>query len=116
MPISWLLYTTHKTTQCVGFFAGTHKTKHNTDSPFLLRLRKKVSISALLFQKVCLDWKLFRIINRRASLNKNVLGGKKLEKLISGETSTRHSRVFMKCSLFLYVDLFGVFLELYLLP
>ena len=44
---------------------------------------KKVSIS-ILFEKVCLGWKLSPIINRRGGWNKNVLGRKKVEKLISG--------------------------------
>ena len=41
-----------------------YKTKHNTVGPFLLRDRKKVSIS-ILFEKVCLGWKLSPISNRR---------------------------------------------------
>ena len=45
-------------TQCVGFFTRTYKIKHNTDGPFLLRDRKKVSIS-ILFQEDCVGWKFF---------------------------------------------------------
>ena len=46
----------------------------------LLRDRKKVGKS-ILFQKVCLSWRLSIIINwRRVDWNKNVLGGKKSEK------------------------------------
>ena len=56
--------------------------------PFLLRDHKKVSIS-ILFQKVFLGWKLSPLINGgvggwAAVGIKNVLVGKKIEKLISG--------------------------------
>ena len=63
--ISWFLYTNlQKKLQCIGFFTRTYKTKHNTDGPFFLRDRKKVSIS-ILFQNVCLGWKRSSIINRQ---------------------------------------------------
>ena len=62
MAISWLLYTNLRNkTKCVGLFAQTYKTKNTTDRSFL-RDRKDVSIS-ILFQKVCLSWKLSPIIN-----------------------------------------------------
>ena len=57
--------------------ASLHElTKQNTTDKFLLRDRKKVSIS-ILFQKVCQSWKLCPIINTQGGWNKNVLGGKK---------------------------------------
>ena len=75
--------------QYVGFFILTYETKHNVldslhelknkhnkNTRFLLRNRKKVSIGTL-FQKVCLGSKLSPIINRRGrGWNKNVLGEK----------------------------------------
>ena len=51
-------------TQCVGFSKRPYKTNHNTDGPFLLQDRKKVSVS-MLFQKVCLGRKLSPIISRQ---------------------------------------------------
>ena len=77
------LYNLQSKTQCVGFFARTCKTKHTMDGSLLFRDRKNASISILL-QKVCLGWKISPIINRRGDWNKNVLGGKKSEKLICG--------------------------------
>ena len=74
---------------CVGFFARMYETKHNTNGPFLLRDRKKVSIGTL-FKKVCLDWKLSQRINRRGGWNKNVLGGKKMKNFLAGGASIRH--------------------------
>ena len=75
MAVSWLLYTNlQNKTQCVGFFAQTYKTKHTKEGSLLFQDRNKVNIG-ILFQKVC----------RRRVGNKNVLGGKKNEKLISGE-------------------------------
>ena len=47
---------------------------------FLLRYRKKVSIS-MFFQKASLGWEISPIINRRAVWNKNVLDGKKNRKI-----------------------------------
>ena len=65
MDISWLSYTDlQNKTLCIGFFTRTYKTKHNTEGPLFLGDREKVSISVL-FQKLCLGWKLSSIINRR---------------------------------------------------
>ena len=47
---------------CWLLYMNLHFTKHTTDGLFLLRDRK-VSI-CMLFQKVCLGWKLSPIINR----------------------------------------------------
>ena len=47
---------------CWLLYINLHFTKHTTDGLFLLRDRK-VSI-CMLFQKVCLGWKLSPIINR----------------------------------------------------
>ena len=58
---------------------------------FLLRYRKKVSIS-MFFQKASLGWEISPIINRRTVWNKNVLDGKKIGKLIRRGTSIKHLR------------------------
>ena len=64
MAISWFLYINlENKTQRVGFFAKTYKTKHTIDGSLLLQDRQKVSMSVL-FQNVCLGWKLSPIINR----------------------------------------------------
>ena len=77
---SRLLYTNLQSkTQCAGFFNRTYKTKPTTDGSFLLGDCKKVS-TRILFQKVCLSWKLSPITNRWGVWNKNVLGGKKKPK------------------------------------
>ena len=56
--VSWLLYTNLlNQTQCVGSFTRTCKSKHTADGSLILRDRKKVTTS-ILFQKVCLGWKL----------------------------------------------------------
>ena len=82
MAISLLLYTNLQSkTQCTGFFTRTYKAKPTTDGLLVLEDRKKFSTS-ILFQKVCLGWKLSPIINswgvgiRMSWLEKN-------EKLIS---------------------------------
>ena len=84
MAISWLLYNNLQSkTQCTGFFTLTYKTKPTTDGSLFWGDRKKVSTS-ILFQKVCLCWKLSPIINRWGGgvgegWNKNVLVEKKRE-------------------------------------
>ena len=75
MAISWLRYTNlQNKTQCVDFFGQTYETKRTTDGSLLLRDLKKASRSVL-FQKVCLGWKISPTINRQGDWNKNVLGG-----------------------------------------
>ena len=51
--------------QYVGLIILTYNTKYNTDRMFLLRDRKKVSVSILFQKTVCLGWKLSPIINRQ---------------------------------------------------
>ena len=67
MAISLLLYTNLQSkTQCTGFFTRTYKTKPTTDGLLVLEDRKKFSTS-ILFQKVCLGWKLSSIIYMRGT-------------------------------------------------
>ena len=74
---------TYKTTQCIDFLTRTYKTMTGV---FLFRDCKKVNIS-ILFQKVCLGWKLSPITNRRAGLKKKSPEWKKIAKLIDGGIS-----------------------------
>ena len=72
---------------CWILYINLHFTKHTTDGLFLLRDRK-VSI-CMLFQKVCLGWKLSPIINRwGAGIRMSWV-----EKKITQEVAFRHLSV-----------------------
>ena len=76
-----------------GWEGLENSSKHNKDGQLLLQYHKKLNIG-ILFQKICLDWKLSQIINRQG-VGIRMSRVENNQRLISGKgagTSIKHSR------------------------
>ena len=67
---------------CLVFYTNLgNKTQYRRVAHLSRSQKNQLSI---LFEKVCLGWKLSTIINGQGNWNKNVLGRKKLKNLLVG--------------------------------